>query len=717
MAQEPGADGAVQLSLLQGFGAPAKPRGTTLPAAQDPVAEVLIESAVPHLDRGFDYLVPAELAADAVPGARIKARFGAQEVTGYITRRKTEAAEGIKLSRLAKVVSPQPVLTPELLQLAQAVARRYAGTVSDVVRAAVPPRVARVDKEFPPAAEATGAQAGTATDVLDASNTADALDPAAHKTHGAPIGAPSGEAPDAAVAFAGYPAAGAFLAHLAAGGSPRAVLSAHKSYGAASWAAQLSAAVHATYASGRGAVVVVPDAKDLSVLAAELERSIGADGFVRLTAEDGPTPRYRNYLQLVHGQARVAIGTRSAAFAPVADLGLAAIWDDGDDLHVEQRAPYQHARDVLLLRAEQTGCAVLLGGISRSTESQRLVEAGWAQPLQPERPAVRAAAPRVVNTADSFQQERDPLLRHARLPHAAWQAAREGLERGPVLVQVARTGFAPALACQECRTPARCSQCQGPLAQTGRDRVPACRWCGRLATGHRCAECGSPRLRALVVGASRTAEELGRAFPGAAVVSSAGEHIKQSIQAGRTLVVATPGAEPAVDGGYAAALLLDGNAMLARESLRASEDALRRWFIAASLVRPAKEGGVVVITAEHDAVVGHLVRWDPAGAAARELELRRELQLPPAVRIAALTGAAESLEVFLDGLDLPDDVRTVGPAELPLPGSAGTHRTLLFFTYRQGNTVTQALRARKAAVSARRLAEPVQVRCDGLDLL
>ncbi|EMY33134.1 primosomal protein [Arthrobacter crystallopoietes BAB-32] len=201
------------------------------------------------------------------------------------------------------------------------------------------------------------------------------------------------------------------------------------------------------------------------------------------------------------------------------------------------------------------------------------------------------------------------------------------------------------------------------------------------------------------------------------MVSSAGEHVKQSISTGRTLVVATPGAEPAVEGGYAAALLLDGNSMLARESLRASEDALRRWFTAASLVRPAEEGGVVVITAEHDAVVGHLVRWDPAGAASRELQLRRELQLPPAVRIAALTGAASSLEVFLEGLDLPEDIRTVGPVELPQPGSAGTHRLLLFFSYRQGNTVTQALRARKAAVSARRLAEPVQVRCDGLDLL
>ncbi|EMY34929.1 primosomal protein N', partial [Arthrobacter crystallopoietes BAB-32] len=437
MPQDPGADQAVQLSLLQGFGAPAQPPGMPQPAAEDPVAEVLIESAVPHLDRAFDYLVPAELAAEAVPGARIKARFGAQEVTGFITRRKAEAAEGIKLSRLAKVVSAQPVLTPQLLQLANAVASRYAGTLSDVVRAAIPPRVARVDKEFPQAAEPAeaGGQGGARE-----------------------------QGPHPELCFAGYPAAGSFLAHLAAGGSPRAVLSAHKSYGAAAWAAQLSAAVTAMLSSGRGAVVVVPDAKDLAMLGAELERSIGAEAFVRLTAEDGPTPRYRNYLKLLHGHAKVAIGTRSAAFAPMAELGLVAIWEDGDDLHVEQRAPYQHAREVLLLRAEQAGCAVLLGGISRSTESQRLVETGWAQPLQPERSAVRAAAPRVVNTADSFQQERDPLLRHARLPQEAWRAAREGLERGPVLVQVARTGFAPAIACQDCRTPARCAQCQGPLA-------------------------------------------------------------------------------------------------------------------------------------------------------------------------------------------------------------------------------------------------------------
>ncbi|HEX2246680.1 MAG TPA: primosomal protein N' [Arthrobacter sp.] len=697
-------DEAVQLSLLHGFAPPAKPRGATVPAGEDPVAEVLIESAVPHLDRVFDYLVPQETAADAVPGARIKARFGGQEISGYIIRRKSEAAEGVRLSPLAKVVSAQPVLTPELLELAGAVARRYAGTLSDVIRAAIPPRVAKVDKEFVAADRLMpGAPIGE--------------EPGRTGEAGPEAGADNAPA-DPATCFAGYRSAAAFLAHLAAGESPRAVLSSHKSYGPASWTRQLAAAVAATLTSGRGALVVVPDAKDLDLLGEALEATIGAEAFVRLSDDDGPTPRYRNYLKLLHGIVKVAIGTRSAAYAPVQELGLVAIWDDGDDLYVEQRAPYQHTREVLLLRAEQTGCAALLAGIARSTESQRLVETGWAQPLQADRPALRALTPRVVNTADTFQQERDPLLRHARLPQAAWRAAREGLEHGPVLVQVARTGFSPAMACQDCRTPARCTECQGPLGQAGHGTALTCRWCGRLAAHWRCGVCGSGRLRALVIGASRTAEELGRAFPGATVISSAGDHVKATVKTGKALVVATPGAEPAVAGGYAAALLLDGNSLLSRESLRAPEDALRRWFTAASLVRPAAEGGTVVITADHDAVVGQLVRWDPAGAASRELALRRELQLPPALRIAAITGSTAGIETFMSGLELPADARMVGPTELENHAAqAGGHRLLLFFSYQQGGTVTGALRARKAAVSARRLAEPVQVRCDGLDLL
>ena len=720
-----------QLSLLHGFAAPASPPGKARPAARLPVARVLLDSPLPHLDRPFDYQVPSELDADAVAGARVKVRFGGQELPGFITERRAEAEPGVRLVNLGKVLSPQPVLSPEVLALAQALAHRYSGTVHDVLRVAIPPRVAKVDKEFAAPAPDAGVDAGPSaggTAAASAAAAAEAPSAGSDAEAGPDADAPAAAAgPDAATALDRYPTGRAFLGHLAAGDSPRAVLSSLGGFGPLDWAAEIAAAVHACVQSGRGAVVVVPDRKDLDRVVQRLDEVLEPGRAVRLSAEDGPTPRYRNFLRLLHGQASVAVGTRSAAYAPVANLGLVCIWDDGDELHAELRAPYQHAREVLLLRAEAEQSGLLIAGITRTPEAQRLVETGWAASIAADRSVVRRTAPRVAATADSFNLERDPLAARARIPHAAWKAAQDGLTRGPVLVQVARTGFAPALSCQDCREPARCPDCGGPLGAAGRNAVPACRWCGHPQPRWQCSNCGSGRLRAAAVGAGRTAEELGRAFPAVPVVSSAGDHIRTEVSADPALVVATPGAEPVAAGGYAAALLLDGTAMLSRESLRAGEDTLRRWFNAAALVRPAAEGGLVVVTAEDTATTGHLLRWDPVGAADRELAQRRELSLPPAVRFASLTGPRDAVAGFLSRAGLPEAVRVVGPAPVagedrtPASGQGGLEalswRTLLFFPYSAAAAVTGALRATRAAYSARRGGDPVYVRVDGLDVL
>ena len=693
----------MQLSLLHGFTPPAAPVGKSQPAPELPIARVLLDSPLPHLDRPFDYLVPAELSEAAAPGVRVKVRFGGQELAGFLTERLGSTDTTARLVNLGKVVSPVPVLSPEVLALAQAVAARYAGSVHDVLRVAVPPRVARVEKEF--------------ADRVPKAGTTVPEDRAAESA--APEAAAENVLPENP--FRRYPHGPRFLSHLAAGHSPRAVLSSLRGYGPDAWPHEIAAAVEATVLSGRGAVVVVPDQKDLARVMDALQDRVPPGTAVRLTGEDGPTPRYRSFLQLLYGDATVAVGTRSAAYAPVANLGLVCIWDDADDLHAEQRAPYQHARDVLLLRAEAAGAAMLVASHTRSTEAQRLLESGWAAPLNAERSLVRSSTARVMSTADTFNQERDPLAARARIPHAAWKAAQDGLKRGPVLVQVARTGFSPALSCQDCREPARCRQCQGPLAQAGRNSPPACRWCARPEPRWHCPHCGSFRLRASTAGAGRTAEELGRAFPSVTVVSSAGDHIRAEVPDAPALVVATPGAEPVAPSGYAAALLLDGTAMLSRQSLRAQEETLRRWLTAAALVRPAGDGGVVVVTADDTATVGHLLRWDPAGAAERELALRRELGLPPAVRYAELTGSREGLDGFVSRLDLPESARIVGPApveEPPAPGAGETvprWRTLCFFPYSEATAITPAMRAAKAALSARRTGDPVYIRVDAPD--
>jgi primosomal protein N' (replication factor Y) len=471
----------------------------------------------------------------------------------------------------------------------------------------------------------------------------------------------------------------------------------------------------------------VPDQRDVEALSAACTARLGADAVVALTAELGPAERYRRWLAVLRGRVRVVVGTRSAAFAPVAELGLLAAWDDGDDLHAEPRAPYPHVRDVLVLRAHAAGAALLVGGYARTAEAQLLVESGWAQEIVADRATVRAAAPRVTALAETDGQlARDPDAMAARLPGVAFEAARSALDAGrPVLVQVPRSGYLPWLACGACRESARCRYCAGPLGLrgarggNGEAVLPHCRWCGRTAS-FRCPACGSARLRAGVVGARRTAEELGRAFPGVRVRSSGGgAPVVATVRGRPELVVATPGAEPRTEGGYGAALLLDGWALLARPDLRVAEETLRRWLAAAALVVPHTAGGRVVVVAEAGLpVVQALVRWDPAGHAAAELAGRAQVGFPPAVRMAAVEGRPAGVAEVLAGL--PETVEVLGPIELdPGPGEAPDEvreRALLRVPRQQGKELAAALAAAQAVRSARKAPDPVNVRLDPVEI-
>ena len=110
------------------------------------MARVLVDVPLAHLDRPFDYLVPERLAESAVPGCRVRVRFAGQLVGGYLLDRVAVSEHQGRLAALERVVSPEPVLTPEITALAREVADRYAGTMADVLRLAIPPRHARRSK-------------------------------------------------------------------------------------------------------------------------------------------------------------------------------------------------------------------------------------------------------------------------------------------------------------------------------------------------------------------------------------------------------------------------------------------------------------------------------------------------------------------------------------------------------------------------------------------
>jgi primosomal protein N' (replication factor Y) len=649
-------------------------RPTRRPAAAeplaevDPVARVLVDVPLAHLDRGFDYAVPASMAEDARPGVRVKVRFAGRDVDGFVLERAAASEHGGSLTPLRRVVSAEPVLLPAIAALAADVAERYAGTRSDVLRLAVPARHATTEKKdsvpsAPPPAYDSGA---------------------------------------AEAAWAGHGPAGAFLGHLAVGGSPRAV------WGAApgtDWPLLVAHAVAATVAGGRGALVVVPDHKDVARVEAALTAVLGTDQHVALTADAGPARRYREFLAVARGRRRVVVGTRGAAFAPVHGLGLVVIWDDGDDLHAEPRAPYPHARETLLLRAEREGSAALVGGFATTVEGERLVRSGWAHHLAASREELRARLTVSVAGADEHALARDPLARATRVPTEVHHTIRDALGSGPVLVQTPRAGYAAALACERCRTPARCRVCSGPLALGSATAPPTCRWCGTGHEGWACPGCGHRGLRAPVVGEARTAEELGRTFTGTVVRTSGGDRVLAAVDDEPAIVVATPGAEPVAAGGYAAVVVLDTWLVLGLAHLRAAEEALRRWMNAVALVRPG--GRAVVVGDPGHPAVQALVRGDPAGFAAREAADRRDAHLPPASRLATITGEPGAVDDALTLLTRPAGFELLGPVAY----GDGESRAVVRVPRAHGLELSHALGEVQRVRSARKL-DAVRIQVD-----
>ena len=642
--------------------------------------------SVPHLDREFDYLVSAEQSDDAQPGVRVRVRFHGRLVDAFVLERLSSTDHAGQLGWLDRVISPEPVLTGEVRRLVDAVAARYAGTRPDVLRLAIPPRHAGSEKTQ---------RLAPLMPVIEP------VDPAG---------------------WTRYSGGAAFLEALSDGRAARAVWQALPGE---DWCGRLADAAAVAVSAGYGVLVVVPDQRDIDALYKAATARIDESAVVALSAGLGPSARYRRWLSVLRGEARLVIGTRSAVFAPVDRLGLVVVWDDGDDSLAEPRAPYPHAREVAMLRAHQLRCAAIVGGFARTAEAHALVTSGWAHNLVAPRPVVRAAAPRVVAIDDDgYAEERDAAARRARLPSMALRAARAALERGaPVLVQVPRRGYVPTVACNRCRTVARCRHCMGPLSLSDRDAEGVvCRWCGRIDAALRCRRCGADEIRAVVVGARRTAEELGRAFAGTPVVTSAGDAVHTEIAAGPALVVATPGAEPRAPDGYGAALLLDAWSLLGRPDLRAAEDTLRRWMSAAAQVHSRADGGVVAVVADSTIpAVQSLIRWDPTAHAESELAGRIAVGLPPAVHMAAIDGTGEAVAALIDAAHLPRDAEVLGPVDLPAgvrrpPGSGEQPviRMLIRVRRDDGLALAAALRQATAVRSARHDNDPVRVQIDPL---
>lgn len=622
---------------------------TDVTAPSRRIARVLLESPLPQLDRLFDYAVPSEFGA--VPcGVRVRVplRSAGRVVDGYVVETAVEDDADRPLSEVESVVSEVPVLPDRLYRLVRRVADRAAGSASDVLRLVIPKRQVRVEKAW---------------------------------TNDTPRFRPVSAAEERASETVGrYDGLAAALDERG-----RAAVEAIPGLddGRPAWAEMLAAVAVRTLAAGGSSILVVPDHRDIDLLVEALGVLVPDEAVVRHDSRQSNPDRYRAFLRTLEDAPCIVVGNRSAVYSPVMARTV-VIWDDGDPLLGEPLAPYVNARDAALIRQEQEGSALLIAGHTRTTDAERLVAHGWLRDVR----ASRRVLPRVLlSTPQELEQPQAQ-----RLPSSAFLAARAATEEGPVLVQVSRPGFSPSLVCADCRAPARCPHCGGPLGARHRGATPICGWCGRSAQAWQCPACTSTKLRLASSGSERTADELGRAFPGVRVIVADGAHPVLRVPDRRALVVATRGAEPLAEGGYRAVVLLDGARMLQSPDLRIGEACLRWWSNAAALAAP---GAPVHLVGVDGPVAKALATWNHSGYARGELESRAPLHMPPTTRVALVDGTTEAVGralMSLRELGLPPEA-VLGPVPVDSADAPPRVRALVRFDYSAGAKVATTLRA------------------------
>jgi primosomal protein N' (replication factor Y) len=594
-----------------------KPDG---PVAQlDSIAHVWVDNAVPHLDSAFDYLVPESLSDQITQGVRVLVPFAGRNIEGLVLSRSDDSAvSGLK--SILSVLSPLVVADQEALDLIQATCDRWAGHPYDVIRSAIPPRVASVEKDFIGKSFKLKAHQSIKSD----------LKCLRHYRLFSP-----GEDPLRSLAD----------------------LLVEKSHIG-------------------GVLLIVPEERELDRLENILKEDFPTLEYVRLDASMERSVRYRNYLLASHGERNIVIGARSAIFAPVDNLQTIMVYREGAQSHYELRSPGWNVRDVAILRSIKRGASLLFAGFSPSSEAARLIESGWL---------TLVGKPHRINIQSASSPDGELL------PSQIFTVIRAALIKGPVLFLVPRKGYSSALLCKKCRNIALCA-CGGKLTKKSLHGPPQCSHCAAVFQGWRCPWCQSEVSYLLGRGTDRYAEEIGRAFPGQRVATSAGEHILESVPGEPLIVIATPGAQPRAIGGYAAVILLEGAVFFGEVDMRAQERARESFFYSASLLAP--DAKVIAVIDDAHPITASIARWNPSIMARRELADRLEAQLPPYFRSATIelpevqsSSVVTALKSALSNRRLPSSTRILGPASI----GKGVSRILLTSSLEDGPLLVELL--------------------------
>ena len=655
------------------------------PAEQHPIAQVVLDVQALHLGQTFDYFIDEKDSEAAQPGVLLRVRFGGQRVSGVIwARTDTSNTPRSSIRYIERVLSPDVLVPASMREDIGLIAKAYGGTRANILRFAVPPRVAKVEAEQRLAASFRRPVGGSLSDNTQGGFAGRGTNPDGTMPAGSTFAVASTVSEGAAQGYRRLTAnyADVNVLHDALTGQRFQSFVFDSLPGAQEWQRNMAWMVATALSAGKAAVVELPTMREVEDLMPML-RNYGlkpfapapAGGWVGdvavLNAETMPAAdRYRTYLAVALGQVKVVIGTRAVMYAPVEGPALFAILEDAAYQNMDGMMPYPQARGVMRLRAKSHGGVFVAMANARTPQSQwentgpGTVEtpvSGYSTTIHPLASPLKDATPwvRWLNR-DELARLADPSI-GARVPHTAVRVLSKALESGPVLLSIPQDSVSETLSCAKCHRQARCAKCSGPLQLPAdrRDSTPRCRWCGAAAINWKCPGCGHERMRVVRVGAAGTAAELAGLFRGVPVVlSSKTQGLVRDVACQPMIVIATPGFEPRVrpvsaeqgSAGheYRAVAVLDAWTSLYALGVDARLDTLTAWMRAMSLCAPRSRGGQALILGETDpAIAQSLMLWDSRILAAKDLEERVETGMPPAVAAACVWGRRDAVMTLM----------------------------------------------------------------------
>ncbi len=447
------------------------------------------------------------------------------------------------------------------------------------------------------------------------------------------------------------------------------------------------ASMRAVLDAGRSAILLVPEIGLTPAVAADLHQVFG-DEVAILHSALSHKERAEQWHRIKRGEARMVVGTRSAVFAPVADLALIIVDEEHDASYKQEETPRYHARDVAVMRAKMAGAVVVLGSATPSLESYfNATKNKYALVELPDR--VRQRPLPEVEIVDMRQEFHETGQEQVISRKLASEIQTRMERREQVMVLLNRRGYSPVVLCRACGKKLECANCAIALTHHKREHKMVCHYCGFMAPVPKaCVHCGSEYVYFLGTGSEKLEELLHGLFPQARIARLDRDTVRSHEDFERTLNALNDGELDIVVGtqmiakghdihGVTLVGVVGADVALGLPDFRAAERTFQLLTqVAGRAGRGQSPGKVILQTYFQDHyAVQYAARHDFAGFYEKELRFRSWMHYPPYSALANVLLRSDKLDEALEWSGLlgrwfestrHEGVRVLGPAAAPI---------------------------------------------------